>query len=339
MEPILEIKNLSIDFKVRRGILRACDNISMSIYRGDIVGIIGESGSGKSTMASGILKTIKSPGCISDGEIIYHTPEGDKVDLLKLTEKEYSKYRWVNITTVFQAAQNVLNPSLKIKEHFLETAWAHKSKMSDKEILEKSKNLLKDVRLEERVLESYPYQLSGGMKQRTIIALSLLLEPDILILDEPTTALDVITQWYIIDILRKIHEERNITMIFMTHDVSIIGSIVDRLAVMYAGQLVEYGKVKDVFFNPTHPYTYGLMHAIPSLKDDLSKRVAIPGYPPNMLELPNICRFAPRCFVYRSGGCEGIKEKTDQMYLAKEEQFTRCYKWEILDKKVNEVCL
>lgn len=334
MEPILEIKNLSIDFKVKRGTLRACDNVSMNIYRGDIVGIIGESGSGKSTMASGILKTIKSPGVISGGEIIYHTTEGKQVDLLKLTDKEYSKYRWSNITTVFQAAQNVLNPSLRVKEHFLETAWAH-TNMTDKEILERAKKLLKDVRLEERVLDSYPHQLSGGMKQRTIIALSLLLEPDVLILDEPTTALDVITQWYIIDILRKIHEERNITMIFMTHDVSIIGSIVDRLAVMYAGQLVEYGRVKDVFFNPTHPYTFGLMHAIPSLKDDVSKRVAIPGYPPNMLELPNICRFAPRCSMSINGQCQGIKEKTDQMYTAKEEQFTRCYMWE----KVNELCL
>lgn len=338
MEPILEIKNLSIDFKAKRGTLRACDNVSMKIYRGDIVGIIGESGSGKSTMAAGILKTIKAPGCISGGEIIYHTPEGSKVDLLKLTEKGYGKYRWSNITTVFQAAQNVLNPSLRVKEHFLETAWAHNSEMSDKEILEKAKNLLKDVRLEERILDCYPHQLSGGMKQRTIIALSILLEPDILILDEPTTALDVMTQWYIIDILRKIHEEKKITMIFMTHDVSIIGSIVDRLGVMYAGQLVEYGRVKDVFFNPKHPYTYGLMHAIPSLKDDLSMRVAIPGYPPNMLELPNTCRFAPRCAFALKGHCEGIKEKTDQMYLAKEEQFTRCYMWENMNEKVNELC-
>ena len=342
MEPILEIKDLSIDFKVKRGVLRACDNVSMTIYRGDIVGIIGESGSGKSTLASGILKTIKAPGRISEGEIIYHTPAGEQIDLLKLTESEYAKYRWSNITTVFQAAQNVLNPSLKIKEHFLETAWAHDCELNDKEILEKAAKLLKDVRLEERVLDSYPHQLSGGMKQRTIIALSLLLEPDVLILDEPTTALDVITQWYIIDILKKIQEERNITMIFMTHDVSIIGSIVDRLAVMYAGQLVEYGKVKDVFFHPTHPYTYGLMHAIPSLHDDVSKRFAIPGFPPNMLEIEPICRFKPRCSLAIKGYCEGIKEKTDAMYEGRPQQLSRCYMWDQVEelyeiKKVNEV--
>ncbi len=328
MEPILEIKNLSIDFKVNEKKLRAVDDLSMNIYRGDIVGIIGESGSGKSTLASGVLRTIRAPGKISEGEIIYNTPDGKKIDLLKLSDKEYSKYRWTNITTVFQAAQNVLNPSLKIKEHFLETAWAHNPNMSDKDILAKAKDLFKSVRLEERILESYPHQLSGGMKQRTIIALSLLLEPDILILDEPTTALDVITQWYIIDILRKIHESTNITMIFLTHDVSIIGSVVDRLAVMYAGQLVEYGDVKDLFFRPTHPYTHGIMHAIPSLRDDISERKAIPGYPPNMLNLPHMCRFTPRCPIARAGKCEGIKEKTDCMYDSNENQITRCYSWE-----------
>lgn len=334
MQPILEIRNLCIDFKTNNGPLRACDSVSMTIYRGDIVGLIGESGSGKSTMASGILKTIKAPGKIAEGEIIYHTKDGKQVDLLKLSEAEYAKHRWTNITTVFQAAQNVLNPSLKIKEHFLETAWAHHTDMTDAQIIEKAKSLLADVRLEERVLDCYPHQLSGGMKQRTIIALSLLLEPDVLILDEPTTALDVITQWYIISILKKLHEKMGLTMIFLTHDVSIIGSIVDRIGVMYAGQLVEYGKVQDVFFHPTHPYTYGLMHAIPSLKDDVSKRRAIPGYPPNLLQLPNICRFKPRCQLALEGHCEGIKEKTDCMYDAKDQQLSRCYMWE----KVNELC-
>ncbi len=329
VEPILEIKNLCIDFKTPSGPLRACDNISMTIYKGDIVGIIGESGSGKSTMASGILQTIKPPGKISEGEIHYHAPDGTTVDLLQLGPDDYQKYRWSKIATVFQATQNVLNPSLLVKEHFLETAWAHNPNLKENEIIEKAKTVLTQVRLEERVLNSYPHQLSGGMKQRTIIALSLVLEPDVIILDEPTTALDVITQWYIIDILKKIHHERGITMIFLTHDVSIIGSIVDRIGVMYAGQLVEYGKVEHVFKTPKHPYTYGLMHAIPSLKDDITKRRAIPGYPPNMLRLPNICRFAPRCQVHIEGNCDGNKELTDQMYSSPETgQLSRCYKWE-----------
>ncbi len=337
MDPILEIKNLCIDFKTNHGNIRACDDVSINFYRGDIIGIIGESGSGKSTLASGILKTISAPGKIANGEILYHKNDGNTIDLLKLSDQEYSKLRWTNITTVFQAAQNVLNPTLRIKDHFIETAMAHneKRKLTKKQILDKSATLLRQVRLEERILDSYPHQLSGGMKQRTIIALSLLLEPDIIILDEPTTALDVITQWYIIDILKKIHEETRITMIFMTHDVSIIGSVVDRIGVMYCGQMVEYGKVEDVFKKPSHPYTYGLMNAVPSLRDDIASRKAIPGYPPNLLELPKGCRFGPRCFLCGDGICKSEEILVKEMFEIENEQLTLCPAW----KKVKEKCL
>lgn len=336
MGPILEVKNLCIDYKTNRGIIRACDNVSIDFYRGDIIGIIGESGSGKSTLASGILKTIRAPGKIASGEILYHTKTGKTIDLLKLSDNEYMKYRWTNITTVFQAAQNVLNPTLSIKEHFIETAMAHNADkaLTKKEILDKATKLLSQVRLEERILSSYPHQLSGGMKQRTIIALSLLLEPDIIILDEPTTALDVITQWYIIDILRKIHEETGITMIFMTHDVSIIGSVVNRIGVMYSGQMVEYGKIEDVFLKPSHPYTLGLMNAIPSLKDDITNRKAIKGYPPNLLELPEGCRFGPRCFLEGEGVCKSTEVNLTDMIDVGNEQYSLCTNW----KKVKDRC-
>ncbi len=333
MEPIIEIRNLSIDFKTNGGTLRAVDKVSMDIGRGEIVGIIGESGSGKTTLTSGILQTIRTPGRIAEGEIIYHRKDGSKVDLLKLKDKEYNNYRWTDITTVFQAAQSVLNPTLRIKEHFFETAAAHDAKMSKEDVLARTKELLSHVRLDDRVLENYPHQLSGGMKQRVIIALSLLLEPELLILDEPTTALDVITQWYILDILRKIHEERGITMIFCTHDVSIIGSVVDRIAVMYAGQIVEYGRVEDVFLSPAHPYSCGLIRAVPSLRDDLSKRAVIPGYPPNLLELQPGCRFAPRCYLREQGVCDGIKGNLSNLeVLGASEQYTLCAQW----RKVKE---
>lgn len=333
MDPILEIRHLSIDFKTNGGMLRAVDDVSMNIGRGEIVGIIGESGSGKTTLASGILQTIHAPGRIAEGEIIYHGKDGSTVDLLKLSEKEFNRYRWANITTVFQAAQNVLNPTLRIKDHFFETAAAHDTRMSKEDVLKRTRELFQKVRLEERVLNSYPHQLSGGMKQRVIIALSLLLQPELLILDEPTTALDVITQWYILDILRKIHEESGITMVFCTHDVSIIGSVVDRIAVMYAGQIVEYGPVEDVFLRSSHPYTFGLMKAIPSLRDDISKRAAIPGYPPNQLELPEGCRFGPRCFLREEGICDGIEGNLNAlMELDESEQYTLCSHW----KKVKE---
>lgn len=334
MKPILEIKNLSIDYKTNSGALRACDNVSMTIYRGDIVGIIGESGSGKSTLASGILKTIRAPGRIADGEIIYHRTDGTSIDLLKLTEREYAKLRWSNITTVFQAAQNVLNPTLRVKDHFIETVLAHEPNRSKESILERAKELLKKVRLEERVLESYPHQLSGGMKQRTIIALSLLLSPDLLILDEPTTALDVITQWYIIDILRNIHLETGITMIFLTHDVSIIGSVTDRIGVMYSAQLVEYGLVSEVFKAASHPYTAGLMNAVPSLRDDIEKRVTIGGYPPNLLALPEGCRFGPRCYLAKKGVCQCQKQTELTLNSVAGEQYSLCPYWKQVKENV-----
>lgn len=333
MEPIIEVRNLSIDFKTNSGMLRAVDNVSMNVGRGEIVGIIGESGSGKTTLSSGILQTIRAPGRIAEGEIIYHRKDGSQVDLLKLTEKEFNQYRWSDITTVFQAAQNVLNPTLRIRDHFVETAAAHDSQMSKEDVLKKAAELFSKVRLEERILDSYPHQLSGGMKQRVIIALSLLLSPELLILDEPTTALDVITQWYILDILRKIHEESGITMIFCTHDVSIIGSVVDRIAVMYAGQIVEYGRVEDVFLSSAHPYSKGLIKAVPSLRDDITKRAAIPGYPPNLLELEPGCRFGPRCYLKAAGVCDGIEGNLDHLQeLGDTEQYTLCSHW----KKVKD---
>lgn len=328
MEPIIEIRDLSVDFQTNSGTLRAVDHVTMNINRGEIVGIIGESGSGKTTLTSSILRTIRAPGRIAEGEVIYHCRDGRTVDLLKLTEKEYNSYRWADITTVFQAAQNVLNPTLRIRDHFIETALAHSPKMSKSQIIDKAVELCKKVRLEERTLDSYPHQLSGGMKQRVIIALSLLLNPELLILDEPTTALDVITQWYILDILRKIHEESGITMIFCTHDVAIIGSIVDRIAVMYAGQIVEYGKLEDVFLRSAHPYSRGLIYAVPSLRDDISKRAAIPGYPPNLLELEPGCRFAPRCFLKNKGLCDGVTGNLNEMVpLGDTEQYTLCQHW------------
>jgi peptide/nickel transport system ATP-binding protein len=327
-DAILEIKNLSVDFLLHDKKLRACDNVSLTVNRGEIVGIIGESGSGKSTLASGILNLIKPPGRIASGEVIYHPRDGKPVDLRQLGEAEFAKHRWTNLTSVFQAAQNVLNPSLRVKEHFLETARAHDPELKEAAILAKARELLSQVRLEDRVLDCYPHQLSGGMKQRTIIALSLILNPDIIILDEPTTALDVITQWYIIEILKKIQREYGLTMIFLTHDVSIIGSVVDRLGVMYAGELVEYGPVLEMFKRPTHPYTSGLMNAIPSLRDDVTLRKAIPGHPPDLSQLPDACRFAPRCFAHANKLCDGNREQTERLYNSRPEQFTRCYSWE-----------
>jgi len=324
-ENILQFKNVTVEFKLHRGVLRAVDRASLDVKRGEILGVVGESGSGKSTLASTVLNIVSSPGEISSGEILYNGK-----DILKLNDEELRRYRWNDVAMVFQAAQNSMNPVIKIKEQFLETAAAHNIHMSDNDVLYKARRLLEYVRLEaDQVLNSYPHQLSGGMKQRTIIAMSLLLDPKLLILDEPTTALDVITQAYIMDILKGIHADLGITMMFLTHDVSIMGKIADRMAVMYAGQVVELGTVDDVFYNSLHPYTKGLIHAAPSLTDDVSKRRPIPGSPPDLINLPPGCRFAKRCGFYNAGFCSG--EEQGELIEAKPGHFTTCLEWERMD--------
>lgn len=243
IESILKLKDITVEFKLRRGILRAVDKASLDVHNGEILGIVGESGSGKSTLASTVLNIVSSPGEITSGQILYNGK-----DLLGLSDRELRQYRWRDVAMVFQAAQNSMNPVIRIKEQFLETAAAHNSDISENDVMAKVRKLLEYVRLEpDQILDSYPHQLSGGMKQRTIIAMSLLLDPKILILDEPTTALDVITQAYIMDILKSIHTDLDITMVFLTHDVSIMGKIADRMAVMYAGRIVELGTVDDMY--------------------------------------------------------------------------------------------
>lgn len=332
MKPLIEVKDLTIEFFLKNGNLKACDKVSFTIYKGEIVGIIGESGSGKSTLSYGILNLVQSPGKITSGEVNYYNENDEKINLLNLKATDFNDYRWKEIATVFQAAQNALNPVLKIKEHFFETVHAHDKNKSEQEILKKAGEVLKFVRLDTGVLEYYPHQLSGGMKQRVLIALSLILDPKIIILDEPTTALDVITQWYILDLLKDIHEKLGVTLVFLTHDISVISGIVDRIAVMYAGQLVEYGDVETVFDHPSHPYTKGLLNAIPTLFDDITKRKAIPGSPPNLTQQFTECKFAPRCSFYKDGDCRGNKEKTEMLYDVNGDgtKMSRCYNYKLL---------
>lgn len=323
-EKILQLKDISVEFKLRNGVLKAVDTVSIDLYKGEILGVVGESGSGKSTLASTILNIVSSPGKISNGKILYKGK-----DVLKMSAEELRCYRWQNVSMVFQAAQNSMNPVLKIKEQILETVAAHQD-ILEKEVISKARRLLEYVRLDaEQVLDSYPHQLSGGMKQRTIIAMSLLLDPDIIILDEPTTALDVITQAYIMDILKNIHEELGITMIFLSHDVSIVGKVADRIAVMYAGNIVEIGTVDDIFYNARHPYTRGLINAAPSLIDDVTKRRAIPGAPPNMMDLPAGCRFSPRCELCLEGYCSGSEQ--GKLIEVEAGHFTTCTKFERME--------
>ena len=266
-ENIIEIKNVTIDYKLKKYDIRAVSNCSFNIKRGFITAIVGESGSGKTTLASSIIDCISSPGVLAEGSIKFDDGQ-DCFQVEQLTELEKEKMRWSKISMVFQAAQSAMNPVMTVWDHFWETYYFHDKKAKKEEVLLKSKKLLEYVKLDvNRVLSSYPHELSGGMKQRVMIAFALLLNPSMMILDEPTTALDVITQNYIFEILKDINRNMNITMLLMTHDINVVSRFSDYVTVMYAGRIVEYGPTKEVFSNPKHPYTKGLLDATPSLSN------------------------------------------------------------------------
>ncbi|OTN75482.1 hypothetical protein A5886_000552 [Enterococcus sp. 8G7_MSG3316] len=328
MDKIIEANHMTVCFNLKKGKelrpLKAIEDVSIAIERGEILGIIGESGSGKSTLAFAILNLIDTPGEIIDGEVCYIDGEKKQVDLLTLSLKDEMAYRWQEVATVFQAAQSALNPIITVEEHFIETYAAHVKEWQKDQLLAHITELIEYVRLDKSVLKMYPFELSGGMKQRVLIALSLLLDPKVIILDEPTTALDVITQWYILEILRKINREKGITIIFLTHDISIVSSMVDRIAVMYAGQIVEIGPVGEVAQYPGHPYTQALLEAIPNLEDSIETRQSIRGATFNMLEADGTCRFKSRCSLARKINCEGLSSQCNQLFSVSNNHFARC---------------
>ncbi len=290
MDPILEVRDLRVVYRSLRGYVRAVDSVSMKIMDGEILGVVGESGSGKSTLALSILRILPPNAKIIGGSILYRGR-----DLVSMNESELKDYRWRRISMVPQAALNALNPTMKIADHFIETAQAHGVR-DRKWVLERASELLQMLRLEpDRVLKSYPHELSGGMKQRVLIAMAMLLEPELIILDEPTTALDVLTQRFILDLLKDLHRKTGKTMVFITHDIAIIADIADRVAVMYAGKVVEIGDVYTVFKDPKHPYTMALIKSIPSLVGSVEDMKPIPGFPPDLINPPPGCRFHPRC--------------------------------------------
>lgn len=291
MDNLFEIRDLTIDFPLRAGTVRAVNHVDLDIPRGKITALVGESGSGKSTLATALIRLIPVPGKIVSGQIWYR----DK-NVLEMSNEELNKYRWEKVSMVFQAAQNSLNPVMTIKDQFLETIQIHSDYYDEEESLEKVAKLLDYVHLDAgRVLKAYPHELSGGMKQRVMIALALLLDPEMIILDEPTTALDVITQDYIFSILKHIHEEKGITMLLLTHDIAVVAKVAERMGVMYAGHLVEIGEVRDIFYNAMHPYTKQLLQAAPSLLDELKERNLITGFPLNPYNPTKGCPFYPRC--------------------------------------------
>lgn len=318
VEPILKIRDLCVDYFLPNGILRAVNHVNLDVPTGKITGLVGESGSGKTTLTSAILRTVSNPGKITKGSILF-----DEKDIVSLSDKELREYRWRDVAMVFQAAQNCLNPTMTLQEQFIETYLAHKKDMSEKEIIEHVKKLLRAVRLDaDRVLKSYPHEMSGGMKQRIMIAFAQLLEPEILFLDEPTTALDVITQDYIFRILKTVHQIKGTTMVLSTHDIAVVATLCDYMVVMYGGNIVEFGNIYDMFEQPCHPYTQLLIQAAPSLIGDVKERAAIPGTAPDLMQERKGCIFADRC-PYADDICRQVEPETR---VVSEEHTVACHK-------------
>ncbi|MDM7830380.1 ABC transporter ATP-binding protein [Cellulomonas edaphi] len=297
-DPVLEIKNLSVDYGYDdpTHVLR---QVSLTLNRGEVLGLAGESGCGKSTLAYAATRLLPPPGLITGGEVIFTGRDGIRSDILALNDKDLRASRWQDLAIVFQGAMNSLNPVFRIGRQIADGIQAHMPQVTKKEALERSANLLEMVGISADRLRDYPHQLSGGMRQRVMIAMALALDPQVLIMDEPTTALDVVMQRQIVEQIAELRERLGFSVIFITHDVSLLIEIADRIAIMYAGEIVEDASAQDVYRRPRHPYSDGLLHSFPPLRGERRELGGIPGSPPDMRKLPTGCPFRDRCaFVF-----------------------------------------
>lgn len=289
-ENVLEVKNLTMHYNTKKGPVYAVDNVSFSVGRGESLGLVGESGCGKTSVAISLLRLLPDNAKILGGEIRLN---GN--DIVQMSEPEVRRERWKSISMVFQAAMNSLNPVYTIEEQILEAMQQHTPHLSEKEMDEKVDSLFRMVGLDPDLKDQYPHQYSGGMRQRAVIAMALSCDPDIIMADEPTTALDVIVQDSLLMQIREIQEKLNMAMIYISHDIAVIAEVCERVGVMYAGKLVELSSTENIFHNPLHPYTMALMSSFPSIVGDKTELVTLPGEPPDLLKPPPACRFHPRC--------------------------------------------
>ena len=286
---ILDVQNLVMYYRTMKGYVKAVDNVSFDVEKGEAMGLVGESGCGKTTIGMSILRLLPSNAEVQSGKIVFN---GN--NLLDLSEKEMRSVRWKGVSMIFQAAMNALNPVHRIEDQIIEAIRTHET-VPKEEARERVYQLYKLVGLDPGRARDYPHEYSGGMKQRAVIAMSLACNPDIIIADEPTTALDVIVQDQIISEIKRLQKELHMTMIYISHDISVIAESCERIAVMYAGILAEYANATDLFRNPMHPYTQALMNSFPSIKGPKKRLIPVPGEPPNLLNPPKGCRFHPRC--------------------------------------------
>ncbi|MEM4528666.1 MAG: ABC transporter ATP-binding protein [Desulfurococcaceae archaeon] len=314
-ETLLSVESVKTYFYTTRGIVKAVDDVSFSLNKGESLGIAGESGCGKSTLAYTLIRLVPPPGRIVGGRIIFRGR-----DILKLSDEDFRReIRWKGISMIFQGAMNALNPVYTIGDQIAEVFVLHRN-YTRKEGLEEAKKLLKMVGIDPSRVKSYPHELSGGMKQRVLIAMALALNPDVLIADEPTTALDVVVQAQIMNLIKRLKKELNLSIILISHDLSLIAEIADKVAIMYAGEFVEYAPSELLYGKPAHPYTQGLLGSIPRLRGEITDLTWIPGLPPDLINPPQGCRFKPRC-KYASPKCN---EKPPYIEIDKD-HWVRCW--------------
>jgi peptide/nickel transport system ATP-binding protein len=295
---ILEVKNFDVDYGFGEGAVRAVSDVSFSLGASKVLGVAGESGSGKSTLVYGLTRLLRAPGVIVGGEVNFHLSSESAVrtfDILAANEEEIRKIRWSHISIVLQSALSALNPLRRIGREFDEVLRTHDDALSKKQRQERSEELLALVGLRPDRLKRFPHELSGGQRQRIMIAMALALRPELVIMDEPTTALDVVTQREIVSELAELRRQLGFAMIFITHDLSLLVELADDIMVMYAGQIVERAPAQELHDAPRHPYTLGLMNSFPPLHGTRVELQGIPGSPPDLKALPTGCPFSPRC--------------------------------------------
>ena len=318
-KPLLEVHELTVHFFTEEGVVRAVENVSFEIYPGEVLGLVGESGCGKTVTGLSLLRLIPiPPGRVVNGDILF-----DGKSLLGLEEKEMEKVRGNDIAMIFQEPMTSLNPVFTIGDQIMEAIILHQ-RLDKTEAKKRAIEMLDRVKIPspEKRMDSYPHQLSGGMRQRAMIAMALSCQPKLLVADEPTTALDVTIQAQILHLLKEIQGEMGMSVILITHDLGVISEIADRLAVMYAGRIFEYGPIEAIFTRMRNPYTYGLMRSIPQLTEQRGRLYAIPGQVPDPMHLPVGCKFHPRCHMM----IEDCK-KGEPMYQVSGDQLSRCIRW------------